>query len=228
MSKIRIAIIVICLAFATGRLQAQEDPEYRFEVGVGAGATGYLGDFNGNLTKDLQPMGAIMGRYVINPWMAVRASLSYGKMKGSSADNETWYPQYEDRTYSFDNNLYDLSFTYEYNFWPYGTGWDYRGSKRITPFVFAGMGIAYCDTPEKGRTAFNVPLGVGLKYKIGERVNLGVEWAMHFTTSDWLDGVKDPYSISSSGTFKNTDCFTQLMVTLSYSFSPRCLNCNRE
>lgn len=223
----RTAIILLTLSLALG-LHAQEDPEYRLEAGAGVGVTGYLGDFNSSLTGNLQPMASLMGRYVINPWMAVRAAVSYGKMKGSSSDVSTWYPDYADAPYEFDNSLYDLSVTYEYNFLPYGTGWDYRGAKRFTPFVFAGIGLSYADTTEKGRTAFSVPLGLGVKYKIGERVNLGIEWAMHFTTSDWLDGVKGPYRIKSSGAFKNTDCFTQLQVTLTYSFSPKCVNCNRE
>lgn len=228
MLKIRFAIIAFCLAFMTSGLHAQDDPEYRLEIGVGGGMTGYLGDFNGNLTKDLQAGASIVGRYAFNPWMALRLNVGYGKLKGSSTDVDTYYPDYADNPYDFSNKLYDVSLTYEYNFWPYGTGWDYRGAKRITPFVFGGLGVAIADTPEKTRGAMTVPLGVGVKFKLGERVNLGVEWAMNFSTSDWLDGVKDPYRISSSGMFKNTDCFSRLQVTLTYSFSPKCVNCNRE
>lgn len=226
MKKTTIAIMLMLAA--TLQVGAQDDPEYRLEVGAGVGMMGYLGDFNGNLTKDLQPMATIVGRYVFNPWMALRTSISRGKMKGSSNDVETFYPDYADQPYNFDNALYDFTVTYEYNFMPYGTGWDYRGSKRFTPFVFGGIGIAYVDTPEKGRAAFSLPLGLGVKYKIGERLNIGLEWAMHFTQSDWLDGEKDPYYIKSSGLFKNTDCYSALRLTLTYSFSPKCVNCNKE
>lgn len=226
MKKTTIAIMLMLAA--TLQVGAQDDPEYRLEVGAGVGMMGYLGDFNGNLTKDLQPMATIVGRYVFNPWMALRASISRGKMKGSSNDVETFYPDYADQPYNFDNALYDFTVTYEYNFMPYGTGWDYRGSRRFTPFVFGGIGIAYADTPEKGRAAFSLPLGLGVKYKIGKRLNIGLEWAMHFTQSDWLDGAKDPYYIKSSGLFKNTDCYSALRLTLTYSFSPKCVNCNKE
>lgn len=225
MKKITILIALMAL---TQSATAQDDPEYRLEVGAGVGMTGYLGDFNGNLTKNLQPMVSLNGRYVFNPWMALRLNLSYGKMKGSSSDVDTYYPDYAEDAYMFDNTLYDMAVTYEYNFMPYGTGWDYRGAKRFTPFVFGGLGLAYADTPEKGRLAFNIPIGLGVKYKLGERVNLGLEWAMHFTQSDWLDGVKDPYHIKSSGLFKNTDCYSALQLTLTYSFSPKCVNCNKE
>ncbi len=35
---------------------------------------------------------------------------------------------------------------------------------------------------------------------------------------DELDGQKDPYGIKSSGLFKNTDSYSTLQLTFSYSF----------
>lgn len=220
-------VLVSLLVFAF-QAKAQENPEYRLEIGVGVGTMGYLGDFNGNLAKDMQPMFSVTGRYVFNPWMALRMGICRGKLKGSSGDVETYYPDYADVSYDFSNALYDLSLTYEYNFLPYGTGWDYRGAKRFTPFLYAGLGLTYVETPNKGRVAFNVPIGLGVKYKLADRVNVGLEWALHFAQSDWLDGVKDPYYIKSSGLFKNTDCYSALQLTVTYSFSPKCVNCNKE
>ena len=219
--------LMILMGTATST-RAQDDPEYRMEIGAGVGMMGYLGDFNGNLTKDLQPMGTIFARYVFNPYMGLRLNVSYGTMKGSSAGTETFYPDYATTPYEFKNKLYDVCLTYEYNFWPYGTGRDYRGAKRITPFIFGGLGITYADTPDKGKATFNIPIGIGVKYKVAERVNLGLEWAMHFSQSDELDGAKDPYYVKSSGLFKNTDCYSALQVTLSYSFLAKCKMCNKE
>ncbi len=207
---------------------AQDDPEYRYEVGVGVAMAGYLGDYNGSLTRGLQPAASLMGRYNMNPWMALRLNIGYAKLKGSSSNVETWYPGTDQSGYTFNNSLYDLSLAYEYNFLPFGTGRDYRGAKRLTPFVLAGLGVAMCKTTGKTRSAMTIPLGIGMKYKISERVNLALEWAMNFTTSDWLDGVKDPYDIESSGMFKNKDAYHRLQLSLTYSFSPKCLNCNKE
>ena len=67
-----------------------------------------------------------------------------------------------------------------------------------------------------------------MKFKIATRLNLGVEWAMHFTWSDQLDGVADPYGIKSSGLFKNTDGYSALQVSLTYSFLPKCKTCNKD
>ena len=165
---------------------------------------------------------------------AIQAAYEDGqaKLKGSSKNAKTYYPDQVVTPYDFSNSLVDLDVVYEYNFWPYGTGRDYRGAKRLTPFVFAGLGMTYADVKtngaKKGKVAFNLPLGLGLKYKIGERVNVGLEWSIHFAQNDELDGVKDPYHIKSSGLFKNTDCYSLLQVTLTYSFSPKCTTCNKE
>ncbi len=219
------ALIVLLLPLAT---QAQDDPEYRFEVGAGAGMTGYLGDYNGSLTRDIQPAAGLMGRYNFNPWMALRLNLGHGRLKGSSDDIKTWYSDETARSYSFSNSMIDLAAIYEYNFLPYGTGRDYRGAKRLTPFVMGGLGLTMVETTGKTQAAMILPLGLGVKYKMSDRVNIGLEWAVCFSTSDWLDGVRDPYGIKSSGLFKNTDAYQRLQLSVTYSFSARCLNCNKE
>ncbi|MCQ2221285.1 MAG: porin family protein, partial [Prevotella sp.] len=37
-----------------------------------------------------------------------------------------------------------------------------------------------------------------------------------------------PYRINSSGIFKNTDCYSNLQVTLTYSFWEKCKTCNKD
>ena len=231
MKKTLTAMLTILCCLQTLTSTAQDDQEYRMEIGVGAGMMGYLGDYNGNLTKDLQPMAGIMARYNFNPRSALRLDLSYGKMKGNSKDVDTYYPKYAEVPYEFNNTLVDLSLTYEQNFWPYGTGREYRGAKPVTPFIFGGLGASYVKADngdKKNIFAPNALIGIGLKYKVNERLNIGLDWAMHFSMSDELDGSKDPYDIASQGAFKNTDCFSTLQLTVSYSFWARCRTCHNE
>ncbi len=214
-------------------LKAQQDDQYLMEIGVGAGTVSYEGDFNGSIIKDMQPMASIVLRRIFNPYMGLKLDLSYGILKGGSSDVDTFYPEYDypdfnSNPYEFKNNLIDLSLTYEYNFWPYGTGKDFRGAKRITPFIFLGLGATYVTGGGQNVFTMNVPLGLGVKYKIGSRLNLGLEWAIHFSLSDKLDGVKDPYMIKSSGIFKNTDSYSMLRLTLTYSFMKKCVVCNKD
>ena len=206
---------------------AQADEEYLLEVGGGIGAVSYLGDFNGSITGNMQPLATALLRRVINPYMGVTATVSYGQLKGSYKSAGTFYPDYEGQTYSFSNPLVDLSLRYEYNFWPYGTGRDYRGAKRLTPFVFGGLGGTYTNTTGTV-LATNLLLGAGVKYKAAKRLNVALEWGIHFTTSDKLDGAEDPYYIKSTGAFKNKDCYSALQLTLTYSFLAKCRTCHNE
>lgn len=224
----RQGLLSILLLVAAVQTQAQDDAEYRMEVGVGAGLVSYLGDFNGSVVKNMQPMGSFVWRWVLNPRMALRAKGSYGKLKGSSADVQTYYPDMQDKPYEFNHSLGDLGVTFEYNFWPYGTGGDYRGAKRLTPFIFGGVGGTYVSGGPKDVWTAHVPLGLGVKYKLGDRVNVGLEWAAHFSLSDKLDGVVDPYLVKSSGLFKNTDGYSALLVTLTYSFQAKCRTCHND
>lgn len=225
MRKGLVTLLMLC---ATLTASAQQEDEYLMEIGGGVGMVSYQGDFNGKITSGMQPAGAIVWRRLLNPYMGFRVTGMMGKLKGDATRVETYYPDETTRAYSFDRSLTDVSVTYEYNFWPYGTGRDYRGAKRLTPFVFGGIGATYVSGGEKKVFTANVPIGLGIKYKLKERLNVGLEWSMHFSLSDELDGIADPYGIKSSGAFKNTDCYSGLMLTLTYSFKSKCRTCNND
>lgn len=225
MRKGLVTLLMLC---ATLTASAQQDDEYLMEIGGGVGMVSYQGDFNGKITSGMQPAGAIVWRRLLNPYMGFRVTGMMGKLKGDATRVKTYYPDETTRAYSFDRSLTDVSVTYEYNFWPYGTGRDYRGAKRLTPFVFGGIGATYVSGGEKKVFTANVPIGLGIKYKLKEHLNVGLEWSMHFSLSDELDGMADPYGIKSSGAFKNTDCYSGLMLTLTYSFKSKCRTCNND
>lgn len=210
---------------------AQSEPEYLMEIGAGAGLMSYEGDFNGNVFGNMQPSASIVLRRLLNPRQGFKLQLGYGKLKGSAADINTFYPEYPSKgedVYSFSNSLVDLDATYEYNFWPFGTGKEYRGAKRLTPYVFGGLGLTFATGNDNSVFTMNLPVGAGVKYKLGDRLNVNLDWTMHFTMSDKLDGVVDPYLVERNGIFKNADCYSTLMVTFSYSFMEKCRVCHNQ
>ena len=220
---------MLMVLLPAARMSAQDDPQYRMEIGAGVGMVSYEGDFYGNVLKNMQPMFSALWRYNFDPYKDLRLSATYGKLKGSSKDVDTYYPDYATEEYSFNRNLLDVSLVFEYNFWPYGTGRDYRGAKRLTPYIYGGIGATSASGGgSKSVFTANVPIGLGVKYKLNERMNLGLDWGIHFSLSDELDGVKDPYQVKSSGMFKNTDCYSMLQLTLTYSFKAKCRTCNKE
>ena len=222
-------LLMLMVLLPAARMSAQDDPQYRMEICAGVVTVSYEGDFNGNVLKNMQPMFSALWRYNFDPYKDLRLSATYGKLKGSSKDVDTCYPDYATEEYSFNRNLLDVSLVFEYNFWPYGTGRDYRGAKRLTPYIYGGIGATSASGGgSKSVFTANVPVGLGVKYKLNERMNLGLDWGIHFSLSDELDGVKDPYQVKSSGMFKNTDCYSMLQLTLTYSFKAKCRTCNKE
>ena len=217
-------LLAACFLFALPSA-AQDEPEYKMEIGAGAGMVAYTGDFNGNLLKGMQPWGTLIAKYHMNPRMALSMNVGMGKIKGSIADAETWYPTTE--PYEFDHTLTEGIVRYEYNFWAFGTGREYRGARRLVPFVTLGLGIVHHSGENSGIT-MSMPLGAGIKYKVSQRLNFTAEWAIRFTPSDHLDGRKDVYGIKSSGLFKNTDCYNVLQLSLSYDVWMKCKTCHND
>lgn len=219
-------VLLWILLLAAVGAKAQTEPEYRLELGGGVGLLTYLGDFNTNLMKNMQPMFSLLAKYKFDPRQALALNVSYGTLKGSAKDEKSYYPNVQE-DYSFKNNVLDVGLRYEYNFWPYGTGEEYRGAKRLTPYIYIGLGITACKAG-KTEMGVNLPVGAGVKYKAADRVNVALEWTMHFTSNDRLDGIEDPYGIKRSGLFKNTDCYSHLRLSLTYDLWAKCKTCHND
>ena len=224
MRNLMIAAMLLVASLAV----AQDDAEYRLELGGGVGMLAYQGDFNGNLLKGMKPMAMLSARYKPNPRMAWALNLGMGSIKGDYNNAHNFYPELTESQRSFSNTVFDGGARFEYNFWPFGTGRDYRGAKPLTPFITLGAGITFADTDGGSVVCANFPIGGGVKYKIAKRVNLTAEWTMHVSTSDKLDGVADPHGIKSSGMFKNKDSYSMLVVGLTYDIWAKCRTCHND
>lgn len=222
--------LLLCTMPLTG--SAQEDADYRMEIGGGVGASFYLGDLNNTMFSCQKPAAGIYWRYLFDHYNSLKVNLTYAGIKGSTEDQDNFYP-YDPKTQEisttplkakFASSVIDLSCMYEINFFPYGYYQDFFGHKRLTPFLQLGLGMTYAR--EGKGIALSVPVGVGVKYRASKRLNISFDWAMHFTTSDKLDGLQDPLGIKSEG-FKNKDHYGIALLSVTYSFSPRCPNCNK-
>ena len=216
--------LALLATFLPTTTMAQED--YRFDIGAGLGMTGYLGDANtANLWSEPGWDFEALFRYIANPRWAFKTNFYAGNLRGDSSKMTNVFPGGE--TFSFSTTFYELGEMVEFNFFNYGMGETYRKLKRISPYIAAGIGMTVWSIDGKTGAAFNIPLGVGLKYKLSQRWNIGFEFLMKKTFSDRLDGeqLKDPYGIKSSF-MKNTDWYSTMSLTISYEFSKRCAVCN--
>lgn len=221
-----VGAMLLCLA-STVRA---DNLEYRYELGVAVGGSSYYGDANyHSLLNNMSFMGGIMGRYNINPRMALKASLSAAGIAGTTAGLDNTFPG---GNVEFSRVIYDLGAQFECHFIGYGDGTGYKRSSRLSPYIFAGAGLTFAPKPASNVFTMNLPLGVGLKYKIAPRLNLGCELSFRFTLSDKLDVTKetapvlnDPYGVKS-GFLKNKDSYSFLSISVSYDLSPKYRECN--
>ena len=234
---IRATIVICCVLFGLAA-HAEEVVEYKMDMGAGLGGCFYIGDANSSPFGDLSMMGAITARRILNARMAVKANLAFGHIHGQSSGfiPTDAYSQTQEggipTSVSFSRNIMDLGVQFELNFWGFGTGVGYKGNSRITPYILAGAGI----TVGMGGGAdacggMNIPVGVGVKYKLKPRLNIGFEWTMRFCTSDKLDAtvwgtqLSDPYGVKS-GMFKNKDSYSFAMFFITYDMFPKLRKCN--
>jgi hypothetical protein len=214
-------IISLLVMFAVLPLGAQQ---YKYEIGPSLGMTGYLGDANnGNLLK--HPSFTIGGlfRYNHNSRWAFKANLNYANIRGDSEQDETWYP--DGANYKFSSSLIDLGLTAEFNFLNFGRGPLYKKYKPISPYMVAGVGFVFAMCNGGNQASFTIPIGIGVKYKFKDRLNLGFEFTMRKEFSDRIDGLSDLNGMKHSFA-KNTDWYSFATFTVTYEFGKRCIKCN--
>ena len=226
--KTKLTMLAVIFMAATGHASAEDYVEsYRYDIGVGLGMSGYLGDANeSNLFKHPGFAANAGVRYLFDSRWAAKAQLSMATISGNTADFENVLPG--NAQYSFKSTVYDLSVKGEANFFAYGIGETYKRLRRWTPYLTVGIGLTMASSAGNTSAAFSIPMGVGFKYKLSRRLNLNAEFTMTKVFGDKIDSkeLTDLYQIKSSF-LKNPDWFSTLTVGISYEFGPRCATCHR-
>lgn len=202
--KITFSLLILLLLSAGARAQIME-------VGFNAGAAGYMGDLNQNNPAAIS--GLSFGAYVkgnLDPYWAVGIHYNYGKIKDN--DQTSSNPNFRDRNLNFSTPLHELSLQLDFNFLEYFSG---GGTKNFTPFIFTGIGgvlfnpkatyqnqeyeLRYYHTEGKNykNYALSIPYGVGVKYRIAERLALVGQAGYRTAHTDYLDDVGDTYPLTS-------------------------------
>lgn len=220
MRHLKSLILLTMLTMTTSSALAQL--EYKLELGGMLGMGQYAGDGDyGGFYSNNSFAGSLMARYNINPRMSLKFNLGTSRVTGDALKNASHYPEREGQEWAFSHQLFDLGCQYEISFWAFGTGKGYKGTKRLTPYIQVGFGFTLCNSTFTA----NIPVGFGIKYKLMDRLNVGLDWTMRFSMSDNLDGIKDPYNIDS-GFMKNKDTYGWTMVYISYDLCPKLRKCN--
>lgn len=191
------------------------------EFGIGIGAAHYFGDLNtkAHLNRP-KPAATLFFRKNFGNYIALRVAGSFAQLGYSDIYND--HNEFmQRRNLSFNSNVWELALQGDFNFYRFMPG---EADFSFTPYITLGAGIfnydpyAYLNdekyflrplgTEGQGNAAYpqrkpyssmavSIPFGVGLKYSLNERLNIGFEIVHRFTNTDYLDDVSTTFVESS-------------------------------
>jgi hypothetical protein len=198
---------------------AQPDNSYVYqgEFGIAGGISQYFGDLNPDYHFNTpKPVFGIFFRKQLTDYISVRIQGQFAQVGYSDVYNkQNAFDQR--RNLSFNSNIWQLGLQGDFNFFRFIPG---DGNHRSTPYLTVGIGMfsfdpyAYLDGQKyylrelgtegqaagyDGRKPYNniaayIPLGLGYKYNLNPKMNIGIEVVYNFTTTDYLDDVSKTYA----------------------------------
>lgn len=198
-------------------LSAQEPVVQEGEIGIGLGAGHYFGDLNTRARLNRPKAAAsIFFRKNFGNYIALRLAANYARLGYSDVHNKQNEFMLR-RNLSFNTNVFELALQGDFNFYRFLPG---DPDFRFTPYTTLGVGFfsydpyaflnkekyylrelgtegqgsaAYPERKPYSPMALCIPFGVGFKYAVNERINLGFEVVHRFTKTDYLDDVSTTY-----------------------------------
>lgn len=182
-----------------------------FHFSPRVGFMGYRGDLkeHGISLSQLKPMFSLGARYDLTERITARSYLTYGSL---TADDKKGSAAMQQRNLSFQSKILDWELGAQFSILNLNYHW-------WTPYVFAGVGV-YRFNPftldsgggkhflqplstegqgfvpgvdEYKKTQFNIPLGIGVDYLLGEDHRIGFEFGYRKLFTDYLDDVSGVY-----------------------------------
>ena len=216
MKKMILPLLAVLTLHSAARAQ-MESVTQEGEIGISLGAAHYFGDLNTTAKVNRAKLAfGVFFRKQFGNYIAVRVGGQFAQLGYADkyySDNEFQ----RRRNLSFNSNVWELALQGDFNFFKYVPGsYDYR----FTPYVTIGASIfsydlyaylggqkyflrplgtegqgsaAYPDRKPYSSMAFAIPFGVGVKYSVNERINVGFEVLHRFTNTDYLDDVSTTY-----------------------------------
>ncbi|PHN06741.1 type IX secretion system protein PorG [Flavilitoribacter nigricans] len=217
-SKILVALLGFFLSVSLP-LSAQH-----FEFGLLGGASNYLGDLSNNsrtmFIKETNLAGGAFIRYNVHEMATIRLGANYTVISGH--DQNATDTELQGRNLSFSSPVIDIALIGEFNVLGYQP---YNLYRPFSPYLFVGIGMFMYDPStlyegEKvklrplgtegqgnegrpapyGKSGISIPFGLGFKYALSDKINLGLEFGARHTNTDYLDDVStifvDPQTLS--------------------------------
>ncbi|MCQ2959355.1 MAG: DUF6089 family protein [Bacteroidales bacterium] len=218
-------IVFFCVIFFTNQFSYAQ--HRNFDLGIMLGTSQYNGDVN--MTKPFyspQPTIAFLVKKNFNTHYSIRFCATFGNLKADDSDFKHVYQ--EKRNFYFDNTrIIELSSGIEFNFLEITNE---KKAHNFSPYVTFNLGFMYMEDIKWYET-FDIPMGLGLKYKISPRFEIRTEWAFRKTFSDKLDQLADQANdgflqYKQISFNKTKDWFSVAGISLLFNFSEDKLPCH--
>ncbi len=216
MKKLILPLLAVLTLHSAARAQ-MESVTQEGEIGVSIGGAHYFGDLNtaAKVNRAKFAFGVFFRKQFGN-YIAVRVGGQFAQLGYADkyySDNEFQ----RRRNLSFNSNVWELALQGDFNFFKFVPGsYDHRFTPYVTigasifsydPYAYLGgqkyflrplgtEGQGSADYPDRkpySSMAFAIPFGVGVKYSLNERINVGFEVLHRFTNTDYLDDVSTTY-----------------------------------
>lgn len=166
-----------------------------------------MGDYNPNRHfYQPSPSGGILFRRNLSEFYAIRLSGLYGFVKGSHNPESFYLPG---ETPAFSKSVLEVEAVIEIGFLPFNT--EISRHRKFTPYALTGIGVANIS----GDYIPHVPMGIGIKYSPINRWTIGLEWRLHKTFNDNIDGYTN-VSDSPRSIIHNNDWFAYAGFLVSF------------
>jgi opacity protein-like surface antigen len=202
--KYKFAALITVILLSGNSLKAQ------FDIGGIMGTCLYQGDITNNFVGKANFAGGINLRYNVNPYIAVRGGLTYGRIAGD--DKLAKSNGRKKRNLNFKSPIVELSLVGEYNVFGYNSGSRRRFPGMVkskwSPYLFGGISYFMFNptTTYLGETVnlstiqteanksyslmqVAIPFGIGVKYNFERFWTIGFEMGYRKTFTDYLDDV---------------------------------------
>ena len=215
--KLKITALLFFISIAVNVNAQSQHNEYvqKGEFGITVGVAHYFGDLNTRsaINRPKPGIGAFFRKQFGN-YVGLRLSAHYAQLGYSDTYSKNEFQK--TRNLSFNTNIWEIALQGDFNFFKFiPNDPDYS----FTPYITLGVGVFSYDPYTytngekeylrplgtegqvigyKGRKPYStlavcIPLGIGAKFNISEKINFSVEVAHRFTTTDYLDDVSKTY-----------------------------------
>ncbi|MFK5893803.1 MAG: DUF6089 family protein [Pseudomonadota bacterium] len=207
-----------------------------YEIGGFLGGANFIGDVG--KTTYIAPKTPVFGalfKWNRSSRHSFRGSILFSKIEGDDSDSKE--SRRNERGYSFENSIIEISVGLEFTFWEFDL---YSGKPTSTPYLYTGLTFfRYNDLYKRADDVIvtrnnsgsvAIPMTVGYKSTLGSKFIIAAEIGARYTFTDNLDGSNpsgsDEIDSLQFGNINNNDWYVFTGITLTYTFGRKPCYCN--